>query len=226
MAYRSSIHGIFQARILAISFSRRSSWPRDWTRVSRIVGGRFTVCAPRWEYGVSRLSWNVAYSKSSVNIRYDYFSIKNLFSFISCQVLTVLAKNQCLKNWERKVRCPLISPFPPLRLSLLLLLPSPRPGLNPGDQCYTGALRPSSWQEWRKRTRPPERMPIPGQLSSLILQPLPEFRSHGCSPTSCLSPSCHSEQDVPCHSSSTEEYPTCLESSSLPQCPQDEAQVI
>ena len=30
----SSIHGIFQARILewvAISFSRRSSWPRDWT---------------------------------------------------------------------------------------------------------------------------------------------------------------------------------------------------
>ena len=37
----SSVHGIFQARILewvAISFSRRSSQPRDWTRVSRIVG--------------------------------------------------------------------------------------------------------------------------------------------------------------------------------------------
>ena len=36
-----SVHGIFQARILewvAISFSRRSSQPRDWTRVSRIVG--------------------------------------------------------------------------------------------------------------------------------------------------------------------------------------------
>ena len=33
----SSIHGIFQARILewfAISFSRGSSWPRDWTQVS------------------------------------------------------------------------------------------------------------------------------------------------------------------------------------------------
>ena len=42
----SSIHGIFQARILewvAISFSRRSSRPRDQTRVSRIVGGRFTI---------------------------------------------------------------------------------------------------------------------------------------------------------------------------------------
>ena len=36
-----SVHGIFQARILewvAISFSRRSSRPRDWTKVSHIVG--------------------------------------------------------------------------------------------------------------------------------------------------------------------------------------------
>ena len=46
----SSVHGIFQARVLewvAISFSRRSSWPRDWTQVSRIVGRRFTVWATR-----------------------------------------------------------------------------------------------------------------------------------------------------------------------------------
>ena len=44
----SSVHGVFQARILervAISFSRRSSWPRDWTQVSHIVGRRFTVWA-------------------------------------------------------------------------------------------------------------------------------------------------------------------------------------
>ena len=43
-----SIRGIFQARILewvAISFSRRSSQPRDWTGVSRIVGRRFTIWA-------------------------------------------------------------------------------------------------------------------------------------------------------------------------------------
>ena len=40
----SSIHGILQARGLewvAISFSRGSSWPRDWTQVSRI--GRETL---------------------------------------------------------------------------------------------------------------------------------------------------------------------------------------
>ena len=45
-----SVHGIFQARVLewvAISFSRRSSWPRDWTQVSCIVSRRFTVWATR-----------------------------------------------------------------------------------------------------------------------------------------------------------------------------------
>ena len=43
---RSTIHGIFQARVLewiAISFSRGSSQPRDRTQVSCIVGRRFTI---------------------------------------------------------------------------------------------------------------------------------------------------------------------------------------
>ena len=46
----SSVHEIFQARILewdAISFSRRSSRPRDWTQVSRIVGRDFTIWTTR-----------------------------------------------------------------------------------------------------------------------------------------------------------------------------------
>ena len=41
----SSVHGILQARTLewvAISFSRGSSWPRDWTQVSCIAGRFFT----------------------------------------------------------------------------------------------------------------------------------------------------------------------------------------
>ena len=49
----SSIHGIFQARILewaAISFSRRSSQAMDWTWVSRIVDICFTIWATsNWE---------------------------------------------------------------------------------------------------------------------------------------------------------------------------------
>ena len=49
----SSVHGIFQAIVLewiAISFSRESSWPRDWTRVSCIVDRRFTVWATREDF--------------------------------------------------------------------------------------------------------------------------------------------------------------------------------
>ena len=46
----SSLHGILQARILewaAISFSRGSSQPRDWTWVSRIAGRCFILWATR-----------------------------------------------------------------------------------------------------------------------------------------------------------------------------------
>ena len=46
----SSVHGILKARILewvAISFSRGSSWPRDWTWVSCIASGFFTIWATR-----------------------------------------------------------------------------------------------------------------------------------------------------------------------------------
>ena len=45
----SSVHGISQARKLewvAISFSRGSSWPRDWTRNSCITGRFFTTEPP------------------------------------------------------------------------------------------------------------------------------------------------------------------------------------
>ena len=46
----SSVHGIFQARVLewvAISFSRGSSRPRNRTRVSRIAGRHCTVWTTR-----------------------------------------------------------------------------------------------------------------------------------------------------------------------------------
>ena len=46
----SSVHGIFQARVLewaAISFLRGPSRPMDQTQVFRIVGRRFTVWATR-----------------------------------------------------------------------------------------------------------------------------------------------------------------------------------
>ena len=45
-----AVHGILQARIpewVAITFSRESSQPRDWIRVSRIAGRLFTIWATR-----------------------------------------------------------------------------------------------------------------------------------------------------------------------------------
>ena len=50
----SSVHGIFQARILewvAISSSRRSSWPRDWTSVSSAsrIGRQILYHWSTWE---------------------------------------------------------------------------------------------------------------------------------------------------------------------------------
>ena len=53
----SSVHGILQAGIpewIAISFCRVSSWPRDRTQVSCIVGRFFTNWATREAPGIAR----------------------------------------------------------------------------------------------------------------------------------------------------------------------------
>ena len=49
----SSVPGIFQARVLewvAISFSRRSSWSRDWSQISRVIGRRLLSETPGKSY--------------------------------------------------------------------------------------------------------------------------------------------------------------------------------
>ena len=84
----SSVHGIFQARVLewvSISLSRGSSQPRDWTQVSRIAGRHFTIWATRellgcnsrwrdscdlrescqsWKQDTHRERWNLALRNS------------------------------------------------------------------------------------------------------------------------------------------------------------------
>ena len=60
----SSVHGIFQARVLdwvAIFFSRASSQPRDRTWVSHIVGRRFTIWATREALVFAYMSSNKAF---------------------------------------------------------------------------------------------------------------------------------------------------------------------
>ena len=70
----SSVHGIFQAWILgwvAVSFSRGSSWPRDWTQVSHIVGRRFTILATR-EVHQKHRRVVVSFKRMSVEIFYRW----------------------------------------------------------------------------------------------------------------------------------------------------------
>ena len=56
----SSVHGIFQARILewvSIPISRGSSRPRDWMQVSCITGGFFTIWVKFVHYPIK---WDVS----------------------------------------------------------------------------------------------------------------------------------------------------------------------
>ena len=53
----SSVHGIFQARILewvAISFSKGSSWPRNWSHIScfSCIGKQILYHCTMWEGGI------------------------------------------------------------------------------------------------------------------------------------------------------------------------------
>ena len=67
----SSVHGIFQARVLewvAISFSRGSPRPRDCTQVSRIAGRRFAIWATR----VAHFSY--------LSIKLIFFNFRNISS--------------------------------------------------------------------------------------------------------------------------------------------------
>ena len=91
----SSIHEIFQARILewvAISFSRRSSQPRDWTQISCIVSRCFTIWATKEGKSPQSLQQNVLFlvpgSKFS-GLVFDIISPISLF-FIFLRILILL----------------------------------------------------------------------------------------------------------------------------------------
>ena len=78
----SSVHGIFQATVLewiAISFSRGSSRTRNRTRVSHIVGRRFTVWATR---EVSRYVHISANGIISFHFMAELYFIKYMYHII------------------------------------------------------------------------------------------------------------------------------------------------
>ena len=88
----SSIHGIFQARVLewgAISFSRGSSQPRNRTWVSCIVGRRFTIWATREVLSLSAILLNSAF-------KWVYLSFLISFCFFFSYFKGLLRQPFCL----------------------------------------------------------------------------------------------------------------------------------
>ena len=146
----SSIHGIFQAKILervAISFSRRSSQPRDWTHVSLLVGRHFTIWTTREvsqhkSHLKTRLELTIerSYQTHSHNI---YFKITRLV-----RRFLLKRRNMSLSN----IHCCYII----LQFSSVQLL------------SVSNSLRPHELQH----ARPPCPLPTPGVYSkaSLVAQ--------------------------------------------------------
>ena len=108
----SSIHGIFQARMLewvAISFSRGSSRPRDWTWVSCTAGRFFTIWATREAPCITHLlslsSLISTFHRSILVgcVLHDCPPVHNHtdwshFKFISCWVLNAAQQLHYLQN--------------------------------------------------------------------------------------------------------------------------------
>ena len=89
----SSVHGIFQARILewiAISSSRWPSWPRDWTLVSCISSRLFTVWATA---EAQMITWYKVYNSKASNVN----SGSHLLTVNSCcMALYILSHLPCM----------------------------------------------------------------------------------------------------------------------------------
>ena len=94
----SSVHGIFQARILqwiAIPFSRGSSQPRDQTQVSSIAGRCFTIWATREAQTLHRGNQIKMRSLMWALTRYDcYPHKKRKFGWSYLQRGTIMWRHQ------------------------------------------------------------------------------------------------------------------------------------
>ena len=109
-----SYHGVFQARILglvAIFFSRGSSWPTDWTRVSPIAGRLFASWATRESQPEVTLPTSVGSSKKQESFRKTspLLTPTILLYWTITKLLTVWMTTNCgkfLKWWEYQTTWP------------------------------------------------------------------------------------------------------------------------
>ena len=106
----SSVHGILQARILewvTISFSRGSSWPRDWTRISCIAGS--LLYCRQILYQLSQEGSPILRQLRTIRVPYK---LHNQMDALKCRLhglILVLGEVLCICNKERqcgrKIKC-------------------------------------------------------------------------------------------------------------------------
>ena len=92
----SSVHGIIQARILeqvAMSSSRMSSWPRNWTRVSCVS------CIDR-QILYHCTTWEAQFIMTPLNFQSTYLSISNWQTCPGAQKKQVIVINFCCGRWK------------------------------------------------------------------------------------------------------------------------------
>ena len=101
----SSVHRILQAGILewvAISFSRRSSQPKDWTQVSRIAGRLINLWATREAEHADYIMRNAGLEEAQAGIRIAGRNINNL-KYADDTTLMIESEEE-LKNLLMKVK--------------------------------------------------------------------------------------------------------------------------
>ena len=127
----SSVHGILQARIqkwVAISSSRGSSWPRDWTQVSCIAGRFFSVWASRKaHFGAQELSnscwkWSMSFARFYCAFFLNFPSNRFRLNCIDRFVLGNVSKKEVTQSpkkriyWDRGVVFCFVLFFPMLQV--------------------------------------------------------------------------------------------------------------
>ena len=100
----SSVHGIFQGRVLewvTISFSKRSSWTRDQTQVSRIVGRCFTIEPPGKSGEESQIPKQI---HSFNNIRKNHWLAQGRTRCLPVTLSSLLLTKERCTTWELWVK--------------------------------------------------------------------------------------------------------------------------
>ena len=106
----SSIHGIFQARILewvAISYSRGSSWSRDGTCISCIAGEFFTTSTTweAWFYHTTFLIWQKNQNEELIGGCQGLGMVFSVFMASLITIAQIWKQSKCLLTgeWMKKL---------------------------------------------------------------------------------------------------------------------------